>query len=159
MSISAEFTGWWGTFALGQGLKSILADWLSVASPSDEQLGSPKLLKADAASSVYLKNAVHACGTTYIIMSHLHRLQGWGYGSGMKQFPTGCNASFKILMEKAQRVLFRISKPVNHRTVFQHCWMLRNLLLSLRWMMLRCLAPSLCMCGDKFLLFSQPITC
>lgn len=101
-------------------MKSILADWLSAAFPSHEQLDSPKLLKADAASSVYLKNALHACGTTYIIMNRLHRLQDQGHGVGMKQFPTGCNADFRV-MEKAQRVLFRISKPVNHRTVFQHC--------------------------------------
>lgn len=123
---------WWGTFALVQGFKSVFADQLSAPPPVCEQLDPPKLLKADAVSSFCLWNVMHACGTTWIIMNHLHRFHDWGHGWGMKQFPTGYNIGFKILMEKGRRVLFRVSRPVNHRTVFHHHWMLRNLLLSLR---------------------------
>lgn len=92
-------------------------------------------------------------------MNHLHRFYDWGPGLGTEQFPTGYNIGCKIVIEKGQRILLRVSRPINHRTVFFHCWLFRNLLLFLREMILRKLqAPSLCVHGDNVLLFSQPIT-
>lgn len=91
-------------------------------------------------------------------MNHLHRFYDWGHGLGTKQFPSGYNIGCKIVMEKGQRILLRVSRPINHRTVFFHCWLFRNLLLFLREMILRILlAPSLCMCGDKVLLLRRPV--
>lgn len=92
-------------------------------------------------------------------MNHPHRFYDWVPGLGTKQFPSGYNIGCKIVMEKGQRILLRVSRPINHRSVFFHCWLFRNLLLFLREMILRkLLALSLSMCGDKVLLFCQPIT-